>query len=78
MGERRTEQAVKSRYIERKRLAAEFLTRAADDYSRATDARRRYAVLARQYGLTYSDIGTFLGVSEAAARMLVKRHSGGV
>lgn len=62
------------RIVERKRIAAEFLTRAADDLARATIQRVRYVKLAREYGLTNADIGTFLGVSEAAVRTLVKRN----
>lgn len=68
------ENTTNPRTVERKRIAAEFLTRAADDLARATIQRVRYVKLARDYGMTNADIGTFLGVSEAAVRTLVKRN----
>lgn len=60
---------------DRRRIAAEFLTRAADDHSRASTTRARYAVLARQYGLTFGEIGTFLGVTEDAAQIIVQQEA---
>lgn len=60
--------------IDRQRLAGDFLTRARDDFERAARVRVTYAIMARQYGLTNADIGTFLGVTEGAVRALIKRH----
>jgi hypothetical protein len=60
--------------LERQRIAAEYLTRAADDFRRATRTRIYYAQLGRQYGLAVGDIATFLDVSEHDARQLVERH----
>lgn len=60
--------------IDRQRLAGDFLTRARDDFERAARTRVKYAIMARQYGLTNADIGTFLGVTEGAVRALIKRH----
>lgn len=61
---------------DRRRIAGDYLTRARDDFDRATRTRIEYVLLARKYGLTNADIGALLGISEAAVRGLVKRHGG--
>ena len=58
----------------RKRIAAEYLGIASRDLARATVDRIRYIALAREYGLTYTEIGDALGVSEKAARSLLSRN----
>lgn len=60
---------------ERRLLALEFLTRAADDLERATITRIRYIGLARKHGNTWRDIATALGLTETGARTLYNRNS---
>ncbi|WP_413354054.1 helix-turn-helix domain-containing protein [Microbacterium sp. 1P06AB] len=62
---------------DRRRIAGEYLLRARDDLERAARTRIQYILNARKHGLTNADIGTFLGVTEAAVRRLIKRHTGG-
>lgn len=59
---------------ERRLIALDYITRAVDDLARAAQSRLEYMRLARQYGATYREIATACGVTEQAARMLLKRH----
>lgn len=61
---------------DRRRIAGEYLTRARDDFERAARTRLNYIFNARRYGMTYGEIGTLLGVTEAAVRSMLKRHGG--
>ena len=75
--ERPVHNDINSQSVERRRIAAEYLTRAADDLTRATSTRIRYALLALEYGLSHGDIAALLGVSEPTARALVNDVRGG-
>ena len=61
---------------QRRRIAGEYLTRARDDFEAAARTRIRYAIMAREHGLTNADIGTFLGITEGAVRHLVAKYGG--
>jgi DNA-directed RNA polymerase specialized sigma24 family protein len=61
---------------DKRKVAAEYLKLAARDLDRATQVRIHYVILARKYGLTNQQIGSALGVSEAAVRSLVTRNGG--
>jgi hypothetical protein len=60
--------------IERQRIAIELLHRASDDLVQATVTRIRYISLARDYGLTWRDIATAVGLTETGARTLFERN----
>lgn len=55
---------------EQGRIAAEFLLRARDDFERAERTRAVYARDAHSHGLTWGDIGSFLGVTARKARQI--------
>lgn len=63
---------------QRRLLAGEYLTRARDDYERAKRTRIAYAIAAREHGMTNGEIGTLLGITEAAVRALIRRNGGEV
>lgn len=65
----------KLRSEDRRLIALEYLQRAADDLSRVTITRIRYIALAREYGATWRDIATALGLTETGARTLYNRHA---
>ena len=54
--------------------AVEYLKLAQRDMERARTARLHYAHLGRSFGMTNAEIGAALGVTEVAARMLIKRN----
>lgn len=64
----------KVRSEDRRLIALEYLTRAADDLTRVTLTRIRYIGLARQHGATWRDIATALGLTETGARTLFNRN----
>jgi hypothetical protein len=61
--------------VKTKQIAVEYLRLAAADLTKATLARIRYLELGRQYGLTYRELADPLGITEAAARTLLKRNT---
>ena len=54
----------------RGRIAAEYLMRARDDFTRAERTRSAYARQFHEHGMSYGDIGTWLGVSEVEAQTI--------
>jgi hypothetical protein len=65
----------KVRSEDRRLIALEYLQRAADDLTRVTVTRIRYMALAREYGATWRDIATALGLTETGARTLFNRNA---
>ena len=62
---------------QRRRIAGEFLLRARDDYERAKRTRLAYILNAREYGMTFREIGELLGLTEGGVRQIIARSSGG-
>lgn len=54
-------------------IAVEFLSRAADDLSRAKRTRLAYVKASKTHGLTNKQIGDALGISEARVRQMLSR-----
>lgn len=60
--------------ISRQDIARDYLRRAQEAFILAAHNRVNYIALAREYGITNSEIGSMVGVSESAVRALLKRH----
>lgn len=58
---------------EYQRLATQYLKITRDHYELATQQRTYWMKLARDYGMTNSQIGEALGISEAAVRSWLRR-----
>lgn len=58
----------------RKGIALDYLTKVADDLTRAAALRIQYVLNARRYGATNQEIGDALGITETAVRRMVTRH----
>lgn len=58
---------------EQQSITLKFLRMAADDLAKAKRLRLHYMRLGREYGLTNQEIGDALGVTEVAARRMLKR-----
>ena len=57
----------------RQKIAIEYLTLTKEHIKRAEALRIHYMRLGREYGLTNQEIGDALGVTEVAARRMLKR-----
>lgn len=57
----------------RQKIAIEYLTLTKEHIKRAEALRLHYMRLGREYGLTNQEIGDALGVTEVAARRMLKR-----
>jgi len=71
--ERRMDNRTKVRSEERVRIARERLRLAQDDLKTAQQTRLYYVRLGRGYGMTWAAIGDALGLSDGAAKMIVRR-----
>ena len=69
--------AMRQRTVSRRQqIALDYLSIARREFEEATAGRVRYAILAREYGVTNAAIGEALGISESAVRGLITRHDG--
>ena len=66
--------ATKPRNEARVAITLKFLALAQTDLLKARTVRLQYAHLGRSHGMTYGEIAIGLGVTEAAARTLIKRN----
>jgi hypothetical protein len=69
-----TSDALAAAQAKRRTIAAQLLRKSREDLDAATRGRIRTAHLARAEGLTNEAIGQALGITETAARTLLKRN----
>jgi hypothetical protein len=72
--ERRVNHRTYPRSEDRVSITREYLNLAQKDLDTARRTRLHYAHLGRAHGMTYGEIAECLGVTEAAARMLIQRN----
>lgn len=73
-GRDRLAEGVDMSTISRKEIALEYLTKVADDLTKAASLRMQYILNARRYGATNQQIGDALGITETAVRRMIQRH----